>query len=691
MKFFSLCWRLFRFERARRAGHNAASDRRARRIAFGPELAFLEKRLTLTGNIAAFHAFAANASEQPLTAISAGEPIGIIVDFTTAGLPSDASYGVDFTVNGLTEKGQPFSFGAGSTVEQFWHAGFGYFIAAPGENQVTVTVDPDDSVAETSFADNSTSFEFNATLPAVADLSYSVSQVRAAYGIDRISNFGALPADGRGQTIAIVDLYNDPSIVTDVDGFDQAMHMTTNSSPTLAQSYGPAASWLKIYNQSGKNITALIADTGEKGVPQLDPIGGWEGEETLDVEWAHAIAPGAKIDLIEGNGNGGLVSLFKSASAAAKLHGVSVVSMSWGFPEALWSKSRGKGEFTDDSHTFVTPHGNSGITFLASSGDFGVPGVYPAYSPNVVAVGGTQLITNGDAYGSETGWGFPTPRTLNNGSDSYSQSGSWTSISGGFSGTYNTATAGSDSSAEWTTSIAPKDKGSQGAIEVSATWVANAGNATNATYEIYDGNGTSGTLLGKATIDQTKAPEGTSDGSSQFQGLGNFHPQSGMLTVVLDANSANGSVVADAIGISPTWASGGGQSQYEPEPNYQRQIQATGHRTTPDVSFDGSNNSGVTVYQNGQFRYDVFGTSLATPCWAGLIAIVNQGRKARGRMPLNSGGKPMQALQALYRLPASAFHDITSGYNGTSARSGYDQVTGRGSPVANVLVPDLVS
>jgi subtilase family serine protease len=383
--------------------------------------------------------------------------------------------------------------------------------------------------------------------------------------------------------------------------------------------------------------------------------------------------------------------LFKSTSTAAKLHGVTVVSMSWGFPEVAWSKSRGKGELSHDSRTFVTPRGNSGITFLASSGDFGIPGTYPAYSPNVVAVGGTQLITNGGAYGSETGWGFPTPRTLDNGSDSYSQSGSWTSLTGGFSGTYSTATEGSDSSAAWTTSIAPEDKGSVGGIEVSATWVANAGNATNATYLIYDGTGTSGTLLNKVSVDQTKAPEGTTDGTSQFQGLGNYHSESGMLTVVLEANSANGSVVADAIGISPTWASGGGESRYEPEPRYQRPFQATGHRTTPDVSFDGSNSTGVTVYQNGQIRYDYFGTSLAAPSWAGLFAIVNQGRVAGGRKPLNSGGKPMQALQALYRLPASDFHDITSGYNGTNAQPGYDQVTGRGSPVANLLVPDLVS
>src|SRR4029077_409278 len=82
--------------------------------------------------------------------------------------------------------------------------------------------------------------------------------------------------------------------------------------------------------------------------------------------------------------------------------------------------------------------------------------------------------------------------------------------------------------------------------------------------------------------------------------------------------------------------------------------------------------------------------SLSGPCWAGLIAIVNQGRVAGGGTTLNSVSNPAQALQALYSLPPSDFYDITSGYNGFNAGAGYDQVTGRGSPIANFLIPDLV-
>ena len=64
--------------------------------------------------------------------------------------------------------------------------------------------------------------------PAVGNLSYTVAQIRDAYGLNSIPNFGSTPADGSGQTIALVEAGNDPSIITDLDGFDQAMSLTTD-------------------------------------------------------------------------------------------------------------------------------------------------------------------------------------------------------------------------------------------------------------------------------------------------------------------------------------------------------------------------------------------------------------------------------------------------------------------------------
>ena len=309
-----------------------------------------------------------------------------------------------------------------------------------------------------------------------------------------------------------------------------------------------------------------------------------------------------------------------------------------------------------------------------------------------LGAGGTQLLLNGDAYVSETGWSFPTPRTLEHGSDAYSQTGTWQTQSGGFSGTYSTAPARTDSSATWTTSIAASDQGHEARTEVSASWTASPGNARNARFTIYVGSATTGKLLRTVTVNQAKAPVGISTQGTHFQDLGVFQfPLGSTVTVVLSAKSANGTVVADAIGIAPALAGGGGPSRYQGEPRYQRRYQATGYRTSPDVSFDASDQSGVTLYINGELSFHYYGTSLASPCWAGLIAIANQGRVSHGRKPFNSAKYPRQTLQALYSLPAHDFHHINTGYNGQSAKAGYDQVTGRGSPIANLLVPALAS
>jgi hypothetical protein len=336
-------------------------------------------------------------------------------------------------------------------------------------------------------------------------------------------------------------------------------------------------------------------------------------------------------------------------------------------------------------------YNSTSSTLAPSAGD---DGLYPSTSPNVVSVGGTRLTVDNDAYGSETGWSFAAPTNIvKNGGHSYSQTGSWASQSGGFSGTYSTAAGGSSCSAVWTIPVTATNTGHDNGTEVSATWTASVSNATDATYTIYDGSRASGTVLGTVVIDQTKAPVGTVVGSFQFQELGVFYAHltsgNGTLTMVLNADSANGTVVADAIGSAPGSASTGGPSQIELEPSYQLPFQSTGFRTTPDVSFDAV--GGVTCYQNGTLTYGNGGTSLSSPCFAGLIAIVNQGRVADGGTTLNSTANPTQTLQALYSLPAADFHDITAGYNGFSAQAGYDYVTGRGSPIANLLVPDLVS
>src|SRR5205807_4206454 len=84
---------------------------------------------------------------------------------------------------------------------------------------------------------------------------------------------------------------------------------------------------------------------------------GWIGEIALDVEWAHAIAPGANIVLVEGN-SASTSTLLNAADYARNLAGVSVVSMSFGGSESSFD--------TGDNSTYTTPSGHQGITFIAS-------------------------------------------------------------------------------------------------------------------------------------------------------------------------------------------------------------------------------------------------------------------------------------------------------------------------------------
>ena len=124
-------------------------------------------------------------------------------------------------------------------------------------------------------------------------------------------------------------------------------------------------------------------------------------------------------------------------------------------------------------------------------------------------------------------------------------------------------------------------------------------------------------------------------------------------------------------------------------------MQSTGGRTTPDVSLVADPATGAWIADpynldpSNPFEI-VGGTSLSAPAWAGLLALANQGSVAAGGSTLNSAS-PTETQQALYSLPQSDYNVITSGTNGYSAGAGYNLVTGLGTPVANLLVSDLVA
>jgi hypothetical protein len=139
----------------------------------------------------------------------------------------------------------------------------------------------------------------------------------------------------------------------------------------------------------------------------------------------------------------------------------------------------------------------------------------------------------------------------------------------------------------------------------------------------------------------------------------------------------------------------GGYSLLEPAPSYQAgtanpNAPDYGLRTTPDVAWNADPATGVSVYNSvpngGQAGwFTVGGTSAAAPAWAGLIAITDQGLALAGK------GSLANAQASLYRLPSSAFNSITTGSNGYNAGSGYNLVSGLGSPKANLVVNGLVA
>ena len=362
---------------------------------------------------------------------------------------------------------------------------------------------------------------------------YTPQQIRQAYGLDDITLSGGIIGDGAGQTIAIIDQGDAPNLVStgdpnfdnsDLHQFDVEFGLPDPPQFTKLDAYG------------GTDIPTTAVN--------------FAGENTQDVEWVHALAPGANIILLEGTSG----DAYNAIQTARNLPGVTVVSMSF---HTFFDNNADNGVNyiePDLDALFVSPP-NHPMTFLASAGDTALGEFldrYPAISPNVVAVGYTDLTLNSQGgYGSE----------------------------------------------------------------------------------------------------------------------------------------------------AAVFGAGGGASVQELQPAWQQAVASqvsTTFRSNPDVTFNGSSESSVAVYDSeyeatgSPWKYGD-GASIATACWAALIAIADQGRALVGQYPLDGA---TQTLPALYQHAASAdFHPITTLTDGTvisPAFGPYNPWAGLGSPAANQLIPDLV-
>ena len=228
-----------------------------------------------------------------------------------------------------------------------------------------------------------------------AVVTYTPAQIRAAYGLPALpANTTALTAAqaaqlGAGQTIYLVDAQNDPYVVQELAAFNQKFGLPTCTTQTTATN---ASLPLAPASVTAGCVLSVVYSTANGTMTGSAPAydSGWATEITLDVQWAHATAPLARIVLIEAP-DASLNSLIGGVNLANAM-GPGVVSMSFGSAEGSWTSS------VDAAFS------NSKMTYVAATGDSGAAVDWPAVSPNVLAVSGTSLTYSGSGSRSETVW-----------------------------------------------------------------------------------------------------------------------------------------------------------------------------------------------------------------------------------------------------------------------------------------------
>ena len=209
---------------------------------------------------------------------------------------------------------------------------------------------------------------FPAGTPSNYPYAISVSQMNGIYNVTPLHNKGFL---GQGETVAIIDAYGDPYLNYDLSSFDSFNNLTPPS--------------INIVYPFGKPNNYNLS---------------WAVETATDVEWVHAIAPLAKIDLVLAP-NAEVGYLQGAVNYTVQNLSVNSISMSWGTPES----SLPQGLTLKYSQIFNQAQ-SLGISVFAASGDQGAyDGTnsltvnFPASSPMVTAVGGTSIyFINGNVY-----------------------------------------------------------------------------------------------------------------------------------------------------------------------------------------------------------------------------------------------------------------------------------------------------
>lgn len=398
--------------------------------------------------------------------------------------------------------------------------------------------------------------------------------------------------NGSGQTIVIVDSFGSATIQNDLNVFDTAFklqHMCGEANVTCSAGM-PTFSTFSVQGNPPATPPPANNSFGQEAHNL------WAGEVSLDVEWAHSIAPQANILLVttptaETLGVQGFPDMMKAEEYVIDHQMGSVISQSFGAAE----ESFGSTASLENLRGSFKAAQAAGVTVLASSGDNGTANtekepvknpavipfptvIWPASDPLVTAVGGTYLCTN--------------------------------PVTG----------AGVDS-------VDPPTACQKNPGQREVGWIAGGGGFSH--------------VFGVPTF-QTSLPSGST-----------------------------------AI---------------------------TSGRGVPDVSYQASARTGVLIYDTdesgGGGWFIIGGTSSGSPQWAALVAIANQeNAKLHGGATLGYINPALYKIGANPARYANDFFDVTVGNNGAdapavpgfSASTGWDPVTGLGTPNAANLIPDLVS
>ncbi|MEU5888208.1 S53 family peptidase [Streptomyces sp. NPDC047461] len=221
---------------------------------------------------------------------------------------------------------------------------------------------------------------------------YGPSDLQDAYGLSAASS-----SNGSGETIAIVDAYDDPNAAADL-----ATYRSYYGLPACTVANG----CFKKVSQTGSTTSLPTADSG------------WAGEISLDLDMVSAIAPNAKILLVEASSSS-MANLGKAVNEAVAL-GAKFVSNSYGGSESSSDTSY-------DSSYFNHP----GVAITVSAGDEAYGAEYPAGSKYVTSVGGTKLSTSSTTRGwTESVWKTSSTEGTGSGCSAYDAKPSWQTDTG---------------------------------------------------------------------------------------------------------------------------------------------------------------------------------------------------------------------------------------------------------------------